>query len=145
MIEEARKPDAAALTAAEERAQKVLVKEKTAAIRSAAIKAKAADDEDIAILLDRFIAHDVDGNLYVLNKEGHPALDATGKPQTVDNFVKLYVDSKPHLQAGSGRTGAGSGTQNRGSDGKPTAPPKNMAEAKTAFAKLWGKESANPQ
>ncbi len=134
LIEEAKKPDLDALKAAEDRSKLILEKEKKAALRSAAVKAKAADDEDVAKLLYDRIVHNADHELVVLNSEGHPALDASGKPQSVDAFVKAFIDSKPHLQASSGRAGAGSGNTNRGGTG-PSKPPKNMSEATSAFAK----------
>lgn len=100
------------LMAAEERVAKLLEKERSAAIIGAAAKANAIDPEDVALLVGRFVAHDEDGNVVVLNERGSNRLNAKGEPMSVEEFVKSFVDSKPHLKRGSNTPGVGSTTDN---------------------------------
>lgn len=100
------------LTAAEERVTKLLEKERSAAIIGAAAKANAIDPEDVALLVGRFVTHDEDGSVVVLGERGTPRLNAKGESMSVEEFVKSYVDSKPHLKRGSNTPGVGSTTDN---------------------------------
>lgn len=100
------------LTAAEERVAKLLEKERSASIIGAAAKANAIDPEDVSLLVGRFVAHDEDGNIVVLNERGTTRLNAKGEPMSVEEFVKSYVDGKPHLKRGANTPGVGSTTDN---------------------------------
>lgn len=108
------------LKAAEDRVSKLLEKERSAAIISAAARANAIDPEDVSLLVGRHVSHDEDGALVVLNEKGTPRLNSKGEPLSVEEFVKAFVESKPHLKRGSGTSGAGSGTSNNGTTSAQT-------------------------
>ncbi len=101
------------LTAAEERVAKLLDKERLASIISAAAKANAIDPDDVALLVGRFVTHDDDGKVIVLNEHGNAArLNSKGDPMSVEEFVKSFVDGKPHLKRGANTPGVGSSSAN---------------------------------
>lgn len=108
------KVEAEKVTVAEERALKLLEKDRTAAIVSAAAKAQAIDPEEVAALTLRHVAHDDEGNITVLNEKGGARLGPKGDPLTVEEFIRDWIEKRPHHKRGSGTGGAGSGT-----DGKP--------------------------
>lgn len=117
--------------AVQDKAAKMLAKERRAAIVAAAAKHKAVDAADVADLLERHIAHDDDEALIVLDERGKPRLGPKGSPLTVDEFVKTFLDTKPHLKQGTGTTGAGSFSVN--GKAQPGKPPKTMHEATAAL------------
>ena len=115
------------LTAAEERVAKLLEKERSAAIIGAAAKANAIDPEDVALLVGRYVAHDEDGNVVVLNERGSTRLNSKGDPMTVEEFVKSFVDTKPHLKRGANTPGVGSTTDNTRDTKTPLTPAEKIA------------------
>jgi len=132
------KPEREAREAAEKRAQDLLTKDKTAALVSAAAKAKAVDPEEVSQLLEGKIGHDDDGKLIVLNETipGAAKLGKDGKPLSIDQFVADWIDARPHHKAGSGNPGAGSGSRNNSPGGAGGgAAPKTFQEANAALAK----------
>lgn len=135
LLQESLKEPESKTKAAEARIGQLLEKDRTSAIVTAAARAKAIDPEDIATLAGRFVAHDEDGALVVLNEKGQPRLNAKGEPMTVDEFVKQFVDSKPHLKQGTGIAGAGSGSGNGVSKGATPTRAKSFDDAANQFAK----------
>lgn len=102
------------LTAAEQKVTALMARDRHAEIVTAAVKAKAIDPEDIAILVGQHIQHDEDGKIVVANEKGQARLNSKGDPMTVEEFVTAFVNSKPHLKQGANTSGAGSNTNNNG-------------------------------
>lgn len=108
-----------AKTDAEERALKLLEKDRRATIVSAAAKALAIDPEEVADLTLRHVAHDDEGGIIVLNEKGGARLGPKGDPLTVEEFVRDWVEKRPHHKRGSGTGGAGSGTDGKSGQADP--------------------------
>ncbi|MNX56807.1 hypothetical protein D3C86_876100 [compost metagenome] len=128
------------LKAAEDRIASLLEKERSAAIISAAAAAKAVDPQDVALLVGRFVSHDDKGDIVVLNDKGMPRLNGNGDPMTVEEFVKQYVDSKPHLKQAANAGGAGSHTKPGGAPQQQTSQrPKSLRDAARQFGQTMTK------
>lgn len=140
LIEEALKEPTEKLTAAETKAKALLSKDRESAIVAAAGKANVAGDyREFAILVDRFVIHDDEGKLMVTEDGNTPKLNSKGDPVSVDEFVKAYVDARPHLKKGTGIAGAGSSTAGSGGTGAAKGgAPKNALEANAMLAKVFG-------
>lgn len=127
------------LKAEQEKTARMLANERKTAIVSAAAKAKAYDPEDIAILVANYVVHDDQGRIQVVNPEtGNPLVSSKGTAMTVEEFVKDYIDRKPHLKQGANNGGAGGGSRyvpgGAFSGQLQSGPPKNWAEADKAAA-----------
>lgn len=137
MIDEALKEPNAKLDTVAKREAASKERTRLAAMTSAAAKAKALDADEVATLASKFIAYDEDGDdLVVLGENGKPRLNAKGDPMSVDEFFKQFVDSKPHLKAGSNLPGTGSRTDNSQT---PTGKPKNSSEANKMLGDFFSK------
>lgn len=128
------------LEAASKRANDLLAKDRQAAIIAAAAKANVAGDyREFSKLVIDYIVHDDKGNL-VVSEDGQTAkLNSKGEPTTVDDFVKTYVDARPHLKKGTGTAGAGSSNAggNAGGALAQGGKPRTVAEANALLAKAF--------
>lgn len=114
------KAEAEARKSAEEKATNLLVKDRQAAIISAAAKANAINPDEIVLLTGHQIAHDEEGNIIVLNDKGGARLGPKGDPLTVEEFIRDFIEKRPNHKKGSGTGGAGSDTGNRQSGDSST-------------------------
>lgn len=122
------------LTAAQQRIEKLMGHQRSAAIVSAAAKHKAIDPDVVAKLVADSVSFDEDGRLVVLDEKGQPRLNQKAEPLAVEDHVKQFLAERPFLAQAANAGGAGSSTKTGGGAQQATTRPKTWNEATARFS-----------
>ena len=77
-------------------------------LESITAKLNAIDPEQAALLIRMQTTTDDNGNLVVINATGQPRNNGDGKPMSLNELCKEFLDASPHFVKASSSTGAGS-------------------------------------
>jgi hypothetical protein len=78
------------------------------ALLTAISKHNVIDASEIAALTERYVRHNDDGTLSVINEAGQARLNAEGRDMSIEEMVAEYLRARPHHLRASGTAGAGS-------------------------------------
>ncbi len=127
------------LTAYQQQVEQLRNHQRTAAIVSAAAKAKAVDPEVVAKLIGPDVGFDDEQRLVVLDANGRPRLNHKAEPMSIEEYVTAVLNERPYLRQATNAGGAGSSTQGRPGTTKQDRP-KNWAQAEAQLAQAFGQQ-----
>jgi len=98
----------ARLAAMEQTVKTSQERERRASLNAIAAELNAVNAEQVTALVSSALKRNEDGSVSVLNAEGQVRYNGEGKPMTVREYVKEFLESNPHLVKASGQPGGGS-------------------------------------